>query len=79
MSGTTLVGDPPSILAGFTDSPGCRIASNSSARWAAAVMALRPSSGLRPGMRRAAVDGDREIAASGPRSGERSVGKAEGS
>ncbi len=47
-SGTTLFGPPPSIRAGFTARPGPRIVLRRRAISAAATMALRPSSGLRP-------------------------------
>ena len=74
-SGTTLFGPPPSIRAGLTDSPGRFASASRSARSAAATIALRPSSGLRPAWAAAPLDEDREIAAARPRAGERAVGQ----
>jgi hypothetical protein len=47
-SGTTLFGDPPSIRAGLILRPGPTAACSRIARSAAATIAFRPSSGLRP-------------------------------
>ena len=76
MSGTTLFGPPPSILAGLTVSPARCAAPRAEARGRRPrARALRPSSGLRPAWAERPVDGDREIAAARPRAGERAVGQ----
>ena len=74
-SGTTLLGLPPSIRDGLTVRPRRLRTSSRSARSAAASNALRPSSGLRPAWAERPRTTKREIAAPGPRSGERAVGQ----